>query len=220
MSNAILLLQSQANNKNLNIDDEGRLTFNFHSLAAITGVTHQLLSRSFDPSNIKRNKLAQFLVEQGVDPSNMLLWKTNGIPDTAVAYIVQYYASFAGQHCTKEARLMAVSLIGVGLRTFGQKVLGYASGDTSRPRVLQSPMATKLASLEESKTAIASEITIQEKVIEELRRQYDDVELEIADIYIELYEPIRVKLEYYEEKRIDAMGKKLYPSKNSNNQEQ
>ncbi|MEH1777192.1 MAG: hypothetical protein V7K64_13550 [Nostoc sp.] len=214
MSDAILLLQSQAQTSDIKLDEEGKSTFTIRATARLTGVSAESISKAFTSVNQKPSKLAETLMEQGFESVNLEKWKTDGIPDIAVYHIVYYYAHDAGRYCTEQAKLMAKAFGAMGVRVFSQKALGYTSDKDAIAS--QSSLTVKLASCEEARTAIASEITIHEKAIEKLRKQYEDIELEIADAYIELYEPIRAKLEYYQEKRIDAMGRGMNPSKSSN----
>ncbi|MFN6486607.1 MULTISPECIES: hypothetical protein [unclassified Nostoc] len=137
MSNAILILQSEAKSNDIKLDSKGRSIFSVRATARLVKVDEKAIRAMLESAELKPSKLAETLAEQGFEGAELEQWKTNGIPDIAVYHIVYYYAHDAGRYCTEQAKLMAKAFGAMGVRAFSQKALGYT--DRSEAIVSRSP---------------------------------------------------------------------------------
>jgi hypothetical protein len=74
---------------------------------------------------IKPSKLCQYLIRQGFDSDRIINFGKTGIPDLAVAAILEYYAYEAGERSTKQAMLVCRAFLRVGVRSWMQDLAGY-----------------------------------------------------------------------------------------------
>lgn len=113
--------------KEMSVDNDGKVTFSLRAGARLSGVNHKTLSDHFiNGGGVNPSKLAKKLITGGFDVG---VFGKTGIPDTAMAFIASYYAFDAGVYCTEDAKLFCQAFIAVGIRSWGQKVLGWKSPD-------------------------------------------------------------------------------------------
>ncbi len=105
-----------------NVDEDGKGNASIRAAAILVGVTKQTLSKHLLSVSFKPSKLARMLMDKGFDPVS---FSETGIPDTALVIIISYYAHYAGERCTEEAKKLADALLGVGVRVWMQKVKGW-----------------------------------------------------------------------------------------------
>ncbi len=106
----------------LRVDSEGKGTATIRATARILGIDEKSLRKTFKSANFSPSKLAQSLAKEGFDVRTFAL---NGIPDLAIAVIVEYYAFDAGKRCTEQAMLAYRSFGAIGVRAWIQDVTGY-----------------------------------------------------------------------------------------------
>lgn len=87
--------------------------------ARIVGVTHTSLVRDGVFSN---QKLSEKLEGFGFDAAAFV---KDGIPDAALAIIVEYFAFDAGKNCTSEAKACQRAFAAIGIRKWIHSVVGY-----------------------------------------------------------------------------------------------
>ena len=109
----------------IKIDSEGRGFVSIRGVARLAGINASNISRSFDSVATVPTKLANFLLQHGVDSVAMTNFSTTGVPDIVVGMIVSYYANQAGLHCTDTAKMVVLGLIAVGVRTWCRELTGY-----------------------------------------------------------------------------------------------
>ena len=109
----------------IKIDSEGRGFVSIRGVARLAGINASNISRSFDSVATVPTKLANFLLQHGVDSVAMTNFSTTGVPDMVVGLIVSYYANQAEQHCTETAKMVVLALIAVGVRTWCRELTGY-----------------------------------------------------------------------------------------------
>ena len=94
--------------------------------ARISGVHESSLRESLKVVRGKSSsKLAQAVVSHGFEPSGFPSFAKDGIPDMALAAILEYYAMDAGARCTAEAKMAYKAFARVGIRSVLQRVTGY-----------------------------------------------------------------------------------------------
>ena len=103
----------------LRVDSNGIGYCSIRGAARLAGVTYQTLSRGVSVSSYK---LRQKLTAQGFE---VAAFATNGIPDTALAVVLEYYAFDAGVYVTEQSKLMYKALAAVGIRELIQRTVGW-----------------------------------------------------------------------------------------------
>ncbi|QSJ20089.1 antA/AntB antirepressor family protein [Nostoc sp. UHCC 0702] len=122
---------------------------------------------------------------------------TNGRPRQCVMLSID---------CFKSLGMMAGTEQGKAIRRYFleceriAKQTATESSLTSR-LLAQSRHLNQLTSLEDQAARLRDDIANHEKAIAQSREKLKAVESEIEDIYIEVYQPIKEKLEYYESKK-------------------
>ena len=106
----------------IKIDSNGRGFVTVSVAARLCGVSQQTLQEAFSSHRILNSKLAQSLINKGFDPT---AFNKNGLPDTALACILEYYTFDAGKRCTETAELAFRAFLAIGVRTWLQKSVGY-----------------------------------------------------------------------------------------------
>lgn len=99
----------------------------------LVGISHTVLVEHFkDTFSIseKISKLSKKLIEQGFEPG---YFSSGGIPDLALAIIIEYYALDAGRRCTTLAKNAYRAFAAVGIRTVVQKVVNQSNAQNSIP---------------------------------------------------------------------------------------
>lgn len=122
-----LTLVLQQVKQEIHVDSEGKGKASIRAVARLVNVEHSSISRTLDSGVLKPNKLAESLIEQGFEGGVLAEWKTNGIPDIAIASIAHYYAYEAGRYCTSQAKLVCKAFTAIGIRAWMQQVAGWSS---------------------------------------------------------------------------------------------
>lgn len=107
-------------------DADGKCTCSIRGTARLADISESTLRKQFDtassPAGLNTPKLVETLENQGFLVRG---YAQNGIPDLAVASIIEYYAFDAGRHCTQQAMLVYRAMARIGIRAWMQDVVGY-----------------------------------------------------------------------------------------------
>jgi hypothetical protein len=109
----------------IEVDSNGHSFASMKATARLAGVSDKAIGKALESANLEPSKLAQMLMQQGFDAANLTEWRTAGIPDIAIAIILEYYAYDAGRYCTLQARLVCRSFNTIGIRAWIQDKLGW-----------------------------------------------------------------------------------------------
>ena len=90
--------------------------------ARIAGVDQNGLARNFRGEDLEPSKLAESLMDKGFKGEDLALFAQTGIPDLALAGILEYYAIDAGRYCNPTARAAYKTFASIGIRTVIQNV--------------------------------------------------------------------------------------------------
>ncbi|MBD2536366.1 hypothetical protein H6G97_46610 [Nostoc flagelliforme FACHB-838] len=120
----------------IEVDANGQGKASVRAAARLAGVDEKAIRNSLDSAELKLSRLATILTEHGFHPAELREWKTKGIPDIAIAIILDYYAHEAGRYCTKQARLVCKAFNTIGVRAWIQDVLGWV-----KPPTVQQPQS-------------------------------------------------------------------------------
>lgn len=89
--------------KELRIDAEGKSTASVRGAARLADVSDTAIRNGLNVSaNLEVPPLAQFLIDNGFDPADLISWLSSGIPDLAIALILEYYAYECQERYRKE----------------------------------------------------------------------------------------------------------------------
>lgn len=107
------------------VDSQGKATFSIRAVARLAGIEHSSLVRGFQGAAQNPGKLAEFLVDKGVEGGALERFPETGIPDTVVALIVGYYAMQAGRYCTEQAKQVFFAFCAIGIRAYAHKLTNW-----------------------------------------------------------------------------------------------
>ena len=117
--------------------------------ARICGVDEQALRKSLKTgADFIASKMVQSLIAQGFEGADFIGFSVFGIPDSALALIVHYYAIDAGARCTDEAKAALLAFTAIGIRTVIQNVCKHEA-PAPTPIALP-PAAVQVANLAEA----------------------------------------------------------------------
>jgi hypothetical protein len=106
----------------IKVDYNGRGFVSIRGAARLADVSHVALLKAFSSGNNSESKLAQSLTNKGF---NLVTFQSKGIPDKALACILEYYTFDAGKRCTELAELSYRTFATIGVRSWLQKSVGY-----------------------------------------------------------------------------------------------
>lgn len=124
----------------IQVDADGKGKASIRAVARLVDVSHVAILKALGGGNLGSSKLAQGLIEQGFEGGNQSTWKTDGIPDIAIAAIAHYYAYEAGRYCTSQAKLVCKAFTAIGIRAWMQQVAGW-----STPKCSHAPKTPSLS---------------------------------------------------------------------------
>lgn len=123
------------------IADDGSVTLSIRGVARLAGVDQSSLGKTLQGGEgISKAKLYETLVEHGFEGEEIFQFSSTGIPDTAAAVIIQYYALLAGRRCTQQAKAVMLAFAAIGIRTWIQNEARW-SPLTTKPE-LETTMPT------------------------------------------------------------------------------
>lgn len=159
----------------IEVDVDGRGKASIRATARLAGVSDMAIIKALESANLEPSKLSKTLIEEGFDATKQNFWRTNGIPDIAIAIILEYYAYDAGRYCTKQARLVCRSFNTIGIRAWIQDKLGWA-----KPAAQQETAMTQIQLL----AAIAKHLAEQEQRLLQ-QQQQTEILARIAAVEVE-----------------------------------
>jgi hypothetical protein len=110
----------------IQVQPDGKGKASIRATARLAGVDDESVRKVlFRAADLKPPKLAEILMSQGFDPADLNEWRTEGIPDIAIAIILEYYAYDAGRYCTPTARQICKAFMAVGIRVWMQQIKGW-----------------------------------------------------------------------------------------------
>ena len=112
-------LKIQDIKKEMKADDKGVISFSLRGASRVLGLHEKTLSFTADKIN---SKIAQLLISYGFKVEE---FAKLGMPDLALAILADYYANDAGAYCTGEAKLACRVFSTIGVRKWGQELLGW-----------------------------------------------------------------------------------------------
>lgn len=155
--------------KEMSVD--GKITFTIRGSARLSGVHHTSLLKNFSSGAHNPSKLATKLINAGFQ---VVSFSEKGIPDLAQMLIMEYYAFDAGVYVTSEAINNFRVCATMGIRAWGQQILGWKSPDDE----FKQQVLTSLA-------LITTKLDVQEKELAFLKPMAEDfsrINLALTDL--------------------------------------
>lgn len=161
----------------IEVDSNGHGKASIKATARLAGVDDESIRKALKPSaDLVPSKLAKELMLQGFKATDLNEWRTNGIPDVAIAIILEYYAYEAGRYCTKQARLVCRSFDTIGIRAWIQDKLGW-----TKPVSNSETAITQIQLL----AAIAQQMAQQEQYLLEQQQQQAQILARLKAVEVE-----------------------------------
>ncbi|MBD2471414.1 hypothetical protein [Nostoc sp. FACHB-145] len=160
----------------ISVDASGNAKASIRATARLAGVDEKAIRHTLENAEQKPSKLAVMLMEQGFQPAELKEWKTNGIPDKAIAIILEYYAFHANRYCNPQARLVCRSFNTIGIRAWIQEKLGWI-----KPAATNETAMTQIQLL----AAIAQQMAEQEQRLIQQQQQQAEILRRLKDVEIE-----------------------------------
>ncbi|MBD2479588.1 hypothetical protein [Anabaena sp. FACHB-83] len=160
----------------IEVDASGKTKASVRATARLAGVDHTAIINHLQSGELKPTKLAQMLMGQGFNAGEIKEWRTEGIPDKAIAIILEYYAHEAGRYCTKQARLVCRSFNTIGIRAWIQEKLGW-----TKPVAADETAMTQIQLL----AAIAQQMAEQEQRLLQQEQRQNEILSRLKDVEIE-----------------------------------
>lgn len=119
------------------LNNEGKAFVSIRGAARLADVDATGLSRSLTSGvDQSQRPLAAFLIEQGFEGVDLIEWANTGIPDTALALILSYYAHEAQErYRTQQAKLCCYAFQAIGIRSWIQQQLQLAKQETANSSI-------------------------------------------------------------------------------------
>lgn len=131
----------------IEIDSQGKGKASIRATARLADVSDTALRKAFSSANLEPSELAKKLMVQGFDAAILSQWLSRGVPDIAIAIILEYYALDAGRYCTEQAKLAYKAFAAIGVRSWMQQIKGWQQS-TSQPQEevsVQQPTAKEIS---------------------------------------------------------------------------
>ncbi len=101
-------------------------TCSIRGAARLADVNDMSLSRAFKSSaDNSPHKITQTLIQQGFEVQTILAFGQTGIPDVAVAVILEYYSFDAGKNCSEQAQLAYRAFARIGVRAWMRDIKSW-----------------------------------------------------------------------------------------------
>jgi hypothetical protein len=161
----------------ISVDVDGRGKFSVRAGSRICDIHHSSLQHQFSKPT---SKLYVTLTEAGFNPEDFAV---SGIPDLAMALVVDYYANEAGLNCTEFARQAQRAFSTIGVRTWCQKVVGWTEVNRNAGVVTTDTVENMFSSLMETIENLKKEAS---ENVQRLNKQIEKQELllEAKDVEI------------------------------------
>lgn len=131
------------------VDSNGVGRASIRGVARLADVNDGGLSKSLKTgAELEPSKLAVFLMQQGFEGADLAKFSETGIPDLAIASILEYYAFEAGRYCSDNAKIVYRAFARMGIRTWMQRLVNWQPQGTTtdlREFVIQQLPATPKA---------------------------------------------------------------------------
>jgi hypothetical protein len=103
--------------KEFRITSEGQSSITIRGAARALGISDAALRSNlkFKGANFSPSKMAEMLIDKGFNGANFSKYSQVGIPDLAFAVIVEYYAFYAEENCTEQAKAVLSSFVAIGI---------------------------------------------------------------------------------------------------------
>lgn len=122
--------------KEIRVNSEGKGFASIRATARLAGIDFSGLAQTLKTGvELEPSKIAKILIHQGFKGEELASWAQTGIPDVAIAVIVEYYALDAGRYCTETALLCLRAFTRIGIRAWMRDIKGWKQPETKQPEL-------------------------------------------------------------------------------------
>ena len=104
---------------------DGRGVASIRAVARLCDVQPSSLTRQFKGVAQTSSKMTEMLIGSGFDSVALETFSQDGVPDIAIAIILEYYGYDAGRYCTEQARKCCRAFRAIGVRHWMQQIVGW-----------------------------------------------------------------------------------------------
>lgn len=116
----------QAIQSEFRLDNEGRAYVSIRGAARLADIDAESIGKALRSADQKPSSLSEFLAEQGFRGADQTKWRNSGIPDTALALILEYYAyETQERYRSEQAKLCCRAFRAIGIRLWLQQSLNW-----------------------------------------------------------------------------------------------
>lgn len=108
------------------VDSKGKITTSIRGAARLADVDERSIRKALKlGADLEASQLAEFLISQGINGADINNWNETGIPDIAIAFILEYYA----YECREDRRKEQAKKFCRAFRAIGFRAWGLTSSD-------------------------------------------------------------------------------------------
>ncbi|MEM9450744.1 MAG: hypothetical protein AAGA75_19740 [Cyanobacteria bacterium P01_E01_bin.6] len=152
--------------------------------ARLCDIQPSSLARQFKGVAQNPSKMAEMLLNNGFDSVALESFSQSGVPDIAIALILEYYAYDAGRYCTEQARKCCGAFRAVGVRSWMQEITGWVK----QPQNVDPILAQLKMLVEVRQGQLDQERRIQEQ--EQRLKQQDERLKEFEEVRAEAHKQL------------------------------
>jgi hypothetical protein len=171
------------------IDLDGRITVSIRGAARLAGIADSSLIRAFKGAAQKASKLSEFLAQNGFEGAAQKAWAKQGIPDVALALILEYYAyECQPRYRTQLAKKCCRAFHAIGIRAWIHQEAGWQS-----KIALTTQMEARITEIVEERISIATE-SLTTKIVEQVssalaeQLPLEELRSQVGEIYEDMSE--------------------------------
>lgn len=126
------------------IDEAGQAFVTIRGAARLADIDESSIRVALHSAGQKPSQLAKFLIKEGFEAAEQTSWTANGIPDTALALILEYYAyETQERYRSQQAKLCCRAFNSIGIRAWVHQSIGW------EPQAIDSPIANTGSQIEQ-----------------------------------------------------------------------
>lgn len=108
------------------VSPDGRTSVSIRGAARLADVDDESIRKALSSADQKPSKLAEFLLLNGFEGADQKSWSEHGIPDTAFALMLEYYAhECQPRYRSEQAKLCCRAFCAIGIRAWIQQEVGW-----------------------------------------------------------------------------------------------
>jgi hypothetical protein len=172
------------------VNPNGQVFTSIRGAARLADIDESSIRTALHSAGQKPSRLAEFLIQEGFEGAELISWVTTGIPDIALALILEYYAHECQErYRSEQAKLCCRAFNSIGIRDWVKKSIGWevqpANGITKTESRIEEMLAQNQQMMQQSQQmmmAIAMMCQQQGIQMESLALQVSSVDTRLTRI--------------------------------------